>query len=153
MGKKITTKTSVASNEVDSSLSTFENCKVWLEATDVEENKTYATMAWTELNTIPTINASDVDTTKAGTYTVTYKVADSRGALSTKTITVNIKANDTQKPTIDYNREPVNTADKQITKNSLKTGDSTNIAMWLAIMSVSFGLLVNVLARKSRKNR
>lgn len=38
---KITTKTSVASNEVDSSLSTFENCKAWLEATDAEvENKT-----------------------------------------------------------------------------------------------------------------
>lgn len=110
-------------------------------------------MVWTELNTIPTINASDLDTTKAGKYTVTYKVADSRRALSTKMITVNIKVKGTQKPTIDYNREPVNTADKQITDNSLKTGDSTNIAIWLAVMSVSFGLLVSVLARKSRKNR
>ena len=110
MDKKITTKTSVASNEVDSSLSTFENCKAWLfgyhhrtfpEATDAEENKTYATMVWTELNTIPTINASDIDTTKAVKYTVTYKVADSRRALRTKMITVNIKAKGTQKPTMD----------------------------------------------------
>lgn len=101
MDKKITTKTSVASNEVDSSLSTFENCKAWLEATDAEENKTYATMVWTELNTIPTINASDIDTTKAVKYTITYKVADSRRALRTKMITVNIKAKGTQKPTMD----------------------------------------------------
>ena len=55
-------------------------------------------MVWTELNTIPTINASDIDTTKAVKYTVTYKVADSRRVLRTKMITVNIKAKGTQKP-------------------------------------------------------
>ena len=86
--------------------------------------------------------SSDVDTTKAGTYTVTYKVTDSKGASNTKRIIVTIRAKGIQKPTIDDNKEPTNTTDKQITDNSLKTGDSTNITTWLAVMFVSFGLLV-----------
>lgn len=40
---------------------------------------------------------NNVDTTKIGTYTVTYKVIDSKGGSSTKTITVIIKEKDTQK--------------------------------------------------------
>lgn len=86
--------------------------------------------------------SSDVDTTKAGAYTVTYKVTDSKGASNTKRIIVTIRAKGIQKPTIDDNKEPTNTTDKQVTDNSLKTGDSTNITTWLAVMFVSFGLLV-----------
>lgn len=105
--------------------------------------------------------SSDVDTSKAGTYTVTYKVTDSKGASSTKTITVTVKAKDTQKPTTDDNKKqsatdtdkkPAST-DKQTTANSPKTGDSTNMTTWLALMFVSFGLLAGVSVRKSRKNR
>ncbi|KAB5608591.1 DUF5011 domain-containing protein [Bifidobacterium jacchi] len=36
--------------------------------------------------------ANDVDTSKAGTYHVTYRVSDSKGATATKTITVTVKA-------------------------------------------------------------
>ncbi len=105
--------------------------------------------------------SNDVDTSKAGTYTVIYKVTDSKGASSTKTITVTVKAKDTQKPTTDDNKKPSATdtdkkpasIDKNMTANNPKTGDSTNITTWLALMFVSFGLLAGISVRKSRKNR
>ena len=106
--------------------------------------------------------SNDVDVLRAGTYTVTYRVTDSKGASSTKTITVTVKGKDTQKPTIDDNKKPSITdtdkkpasTDKQTTSNSPKTGDSTNMTTWLALMFVSLGLLAGVFTvRKSRKSR
>lgn len=106
--------------------------------------------------------SNDVDTSKAGTYTVIYKVTDSKGASSTKTITVTVKAKDTQNPTTDDSKKPSATntdkkpasTDKQTTSNSPKTGDSTNMTTWLALMFVSLGLLAGVFTvRKSRKGR
>ena len=106
--------------------------------------------------------SNDVDTSKAGTYTVIYKVTDSKGASSTKTITVTVKAKDTQNPTTDDSKKPSATdtdkkpasTDKQTTSNSPKTGDSTNMTTWLALMFVSLGLLAGVFTvRKSRKSR
>ncbi len=106
--------------------------------------------------------SNDVDTSKAGTYTVIYKVTDSKRASSTKAITVTVKEKDTQKPTIDDNKKPSATdtdkkpasTDKQTTSNSPKTGDSTNMTTWLALMFVSLGLLAGVFTvRKSRKSR
>lgn len=103
-----------------------------------------------------------VDINKAGVYEVTYKVTDSNGATVTKTITVTVKGKDTQKPTIDDNKKPSATdtdkkpasTDKQTTSNSPKTGDSTNMTTWLALMFVSLGLLAGVFTvRKSRKSR
>ena len=105
---------------------------------------------------------SNVDTSKAGTYQVTYKVMDSMGASATKTITVTVKAKDTQKPTTDDNEKPSATdtdkkpisTDKQTTSNSPKTGDSTNMTTWLALMFVSLGLLAGIFTvRKLRKSR
>ena len=104
---------------------------------------------------------NDVDTSKAGTYKVIYKVTDSKGASSTKTITVTVKAKDTQKPTIDDNKKPSATdtdknpasIDKQITTDSPKTSDSTNITTWAVLMFLSLGLLTGVfIVRKSRKS-
>lgn len=96
---------------------------------------------------------NNVDTTKIGTYTVTYKVIDSKGGSSTKTITVIIKEKDTQKPTVDDNEKPTNT-DKQATSDNPQTGDSTNMKTWLGLMLVSFVLLAGVFTvRKSRKSR
>lgn len=43
--KKITNETSVTPSEVDTSLTSLENCKVWLETTDSATRMTYATMA------------------------------------------------------------------------------------------------------------
>ena len=108
------------------------------------------------------ILSNDVDTSKAGTYTVIYKVTDSKGASSTKTITVTVKAKDTQMPTIDDNKKPYTTdtdkkpasTDKQITTDSPKTGDSTNMTTWGVLMFVSLGLLAGVfIVRKSRRSR
>ena len=94
-----------------------------------------------------------MDTSKAGIYTVTYKVTDSKGASVTKTIAVTVKAKDTQKSATDTEKKPAST-DKQTTTNSPKTGDSTNMTTWFALMFVSFGLLAGVFTvRKSRKNR
>ena len=106
--------------------------------------------------------SNDVDTSKAGTYTVIYKVTDSKGASSTKAITVTVKEKDTQKPTIDDKKKPSATdtdkkpasTDKQITTDSPKTGDSTNMTTWGVLMFVSLGLLAGVfIVRKSRKSR
>ncbi|MCU0081529.1 immunoglobulin-like domain-containing protein [Extibacter muris] len=100
------------------------------------------------------ILSNDVDTSKAGTYTVIYKVTDSKGASSTKTITVTVKAKDTQKPTIDDNKKPSTTnTDKQMTTDNPKTGDSTNMITWAVLMFLSLGLLTGVcIVRKSRKS-
>ena len=105
--------------------------------------------------------SNDVDTSKAGTYTVIYKVTDSKGASSTKAITVTVKAKDTQNPTTDDNKKPSATdtdkkpasIDKNMTADNPKTGDSSNVTTWLALMFVSFGLLAGISVRKSRKNR
>lgn len=105
--------------------------------------------------------SNDVDVLRAGTYAVTYRVTDSKGASSKKTITVTVKGKDTQKPTIDDNKKPPITdtdknpvsPDKQITANNPKTGDSTNMITWVVLMFVSFGMLSGVFAvRKSRKS-
>lgn len=115
-----------------------------------------------DLTNVIEVLENTVDTTNAGTYTVTYKVTDSKGASSTRTITVTVKAKDTQNPTTDDNKKPSATdtdkkpasTDKQTTSNSPKTGDSTNMTTWLALMFVSLGLLAGVFTvRKSRKSR
>ena len=115
-----------------------------------------------DLTKVIEVLENNVDTSKASIYEITYKVTDSKGASSTKTITVTVKAKDTQKPTIDDNKKPSATdtdkkpasTDKQTTSNSPKTGDSTNMTTWLALMFVSLGLLAGVFTvRKSRKSR
>ncbi len=114
-----------------------------------------------DLTKVIDVLENNVDTSKASVYEVTYKVTDSKGASSTKTITVTVKAKDTQNPTTDDNKKPSATdtdkkpasTDKQITSNSPKTGDSTNMTTWLALMFVSLGLLTGVfIVRKSRKS-
>lgn len=78
--------------------------------------------------------ANDVDTTKAGVYHVTYKVTDSQGASSTKTITVTVKekAQDT-KPSnnsssssdSDDGGEPASSTTKKRSQVSASTGEGT----------------------------
>ena len=75
-----------------------------------------------------------VDTTKAGTYEVVYKAADSDGATSTKTIKVTVKAKTTIAPNID----------------TPETGDQTSLGMFACLLAVS-SLSIAMLAILNRK--
>ncbi|WP_208611156.1 MULTISPECIES: immunoglobulin-like domain-containing protein [Listeria] len=68
-----------------------------LKVGDAFDPKTGVTASDTEdgdLTSAIEITANNVDTTKAGTYQVTYKVTDSDGNEATKTITVTVTTND-----------------------------------------------------------
>ena len=83
---------------------------------------------------------------------MTYKVTDSQGALSTKTITVTVKEkenthgstdNDTNKGNTD---KTASSGDKQ---SSVETGDSTNLVIWTALMMISvLGAVLSKLFRR-----
>lgn len=77
-----------------------------------------------------------VDTKKAGTYNVTYKVADSQGASVTKTIKVTVKA-----ATVKSDKENV----------SVETGDQTNVGLFIFLAIIS-ALGVTVLMVLKKKN-
>lgn len=99
-----------------------------------------------------------VDTSKAGSYEVTYKVTDSQGASVTKTISVTVKAKDTLKPTPDRKNNP--SADKnknskasqttKTTSNHVKTGDTTNVTFWALLAFLSCGLFVLIIRTKKK---
>ncbi len=102
-----------------------------------------------------------VDTSKAGSYEVTYKVTDSQGASVTKTITVTVKAKDTLKPTPDRKNNPSgpstdknkNSKASQTTKttsNHVKTGDTTNVTFWALLAFLSCGLFVLIIRTKKK---
>lgn len=91
-----------------------------------------------------------VDTSKAGTYTVTYKVTDSNGASVTKTITITVKDKDKEEqptaPTkpdkgdnnVNDKNNTASKADKPDT--AVKTGDSTNVLLWSMATIISLTL-------------
>lgn len=103
--------------------------------------------------------SNNVDTSKAGTYEVTYKVADSQGASAAKTIKITVKKKEIQKPTTDDSKKPSGTdtnkkpanPDKQTRSNSLKTGDSANVGLWIAMVVLSGGLLAVIVGKKRSK--
>ena len=111
----------------------------------------------------------DAITTSVGsagtnTFKVTYTPEDTDNYNTVKDVevTLTVKEKDTQKPTTDDNKKPSATdtdkkpesTDTQTTANSPKTGDSTNMTTWLALMFVSLGLLAGVFTvRKSRRSR
>lgn len=77
-----------------------------------------------------------VDTKKAGTYNVTYKVADSQGASVTKTIKVTVKA-----ATVKSDKENV----------SVETGDYTNVGLFI-FLAIITALGIAVLMVLKKKN-
>lgn len=84
-----------------------------------------------------------VDTSKTGTYTVTYKVTDSNGTSVIKTITITVKDKDKEEqPTTPTKPDTV-----------VKTGDSTNIFLWSIVAVISLAGVITVLLFKRRKNR
>lgn len=77
-----------------------------------------------------------VDTSKAGTYTVTFKVTDKDGASVTKTITVTVKKEE-QIP---------------LTNSDIKTGESTNIMLGGMMTVISFVGMVMAFVLQRRKS-
>lgn len=77
-----------------------------------------------------------VDTKKAGTYNVTYKVADSQGASVTKTIKVTVKV-----ATVKSDKENV----------SVETGDQTNVGLFI-FLAIITALGIAVLMVLKKKN-
>ncbi len=71
---------------------------------------------------------NDVDTAKAGVYTVIYQVSDDNGNTSTKTIIITVKESNSSH--IDYPNS-----------NTPNTGDSGNIYLWLTLLLISVDVL------------
>lgn len=102
-----------------------------------------------------------VDTSKAGTYTVTYKVTDKDGASVTKTITVTVKAKEAQPTTPpkpdkgdNNNTDKNNTASKADKPDTaVKTGDSTNVLLGSMMAVISLAGVITALFFKRRKSR
>ncbi len=76
-----------------------------------------------------------VDTSKVGTYEVSYQVTDSQGASVTKTIKVVVKA----KPVTPDKENSTGTID-----SAVKTGDQTNLGVYALLLTMS-GLLLTIL--------
>ena len=109
----------------------------------------------TEANII----ANDVDTQKAGTYSVTYKVTDSQGAFAVKTITVVVKekAVTPNKPAQPENPNGGGTGIPQTGVNNTldnpKTGDDSHLGLWFALMGIgAAGFSVSLYLQKRRRS-
>ena len=112
------------------------NAKDDVQATDAEDGDI--------TKNIEVIN-NNVDTSKAGTYVVTYRVTDKDGASVTKTITVMVIKKEIEKPTIDNDNS-------NQTGSAAKTSDMTNMTTWITLMIISLGLLAGAVAgRKLHK--
>lgn len=107
---------------------------------------------------------NEVDTSKAGTYEVTYEVTDSQGAGAVKTITVTVKEKDNAQGSGDSgdtdssDTTTGSSADKGSGEKAtargekqtgVETGDSSNMIVWAALMFVS--VLGAVLSVRSRR--
>lgn len=98
---------------------------------------------------------NDVDTSKSGTYNVTYEVTDNDGATTTKTIQVTVKENITITPSKDNDNKGNTTHPGQSSGNnnnkknvsSPKTGDATQTGLFALLLSFS-GMLLGLLKRK-----
>lgn len=92
------------------------------------------------------IAVNDVDTSKAGTYHVTYKVTDKNGASTEKTITVTVKAPEkpAQKPETKPQQKPK-------TPTSPKTSDASNLGLFASMFAGSSGILAVLAGKKRRK--
>ncbi|STY34603.1 immunoglobulin-like domain-containing protein [Listeria fleischmannii] len=82
-----------------------------------------------DLTSAIVVTANDVDTTKAGTYHVSYKVTDSDGNETTKTITVTVGTND--KPVITASDKTIKVGDTfdpkaGVTASDTEDGDLTS---------------------------
>ncbi|WP_208970489.1 immunoglobulin-like domain-containing protein, partial [Listeria valentina] len=92
---------------------------------DTFDPKTDVTASDTEdgdLTSAIEVTANNVDTTKAGTYQVSYKVTDSDGNEATKTITVTVGTND--KPVINAEDKTIKVGDTFDPKTGVTASDT-----------------------------
>lgn len=83
-----------------------------------------------------------VDTTKAGTYEVSYKVTDSQGATVTKTIEVTVNAKNVIVPDTGADSSNI---------NNPETGDYTNLGLFTSLLMVSaLGIAVLAILKKKK---
>lgn len=113
-------------------------------ATDIEDG---------DLTSVIEIVVNTVDTTKVGTYYVTYKVTDKDGASYIKTIKVVVKNHEILpevpiKPEISLQPEenPVEIQDSKIPQ----TGDTVNILQWSILLCVGLAGIVIFLYKKKK---
>ncbi|MFR1449989.1 MAG: immunoglobulin-like domain-containing protein [Beduini sp.] len=85
-----------------------------------------------------------VDTSKAGTYEVTYKVTDSDGASAIKTIKVTVNDKTIVVPNTEANSS--NTGNPE-------TGDQTNMHLYMGLAAISGLVIITTTLLKKRKKR
>ena len=102
---------------------------------------------------------NDVDTSKAGTYHVTYRVTDQNGASTEKTITVTIKEKTVDQPESPQTpaepqtpNQPAHTAETPKQPLPPKTGDLTQIEETLFILLGTVGIFVTLVWKKQKRN-
>lgn len=96
---------------------------------------------------------NEVDTTKVGVYEVAYKVIDSQGASTTKTITVVVKEKE-QLPSIDEDEPTFNTETDQKPSIHPKTGDSISLSqgIWTIFIILFGGMAINIMIKQKRES-
>ena len=103
------------------------------------------------------IIANDVDTSKTGTYHVTYKVTDKKGASAEKTITVTVKEKTTNKPVSPQRSQkpnkPTTSTKPSGQKNPVKTGNMTNVGLFASMFAGSTGALAVLFGKKRKRNK
>ena len=101
--------------------------------------------------------SNNVDTSKAGIYEVIYKVTDSQGASTTKTVIVTVREKINSQILDKGNDRTGNKTDKlsqsDKIQKAVKTGDTNivNIVLWSALSFISvIGVLLTILFRRRR---
>ena len=89
---------------------------------------------------------NSVDTEKVGKYEIIYKVTDSKGASTTKTITVTVKDKEVK---TDINKSGTDKPSKGT--SSVETGDLTNISFYVSLFAMGAVCIVILVAWKKKK--
>lgn len=119
-------------------------------ATDIEDG---------DLTSVIEIVENTVDTSKAGTYYVVYKVTDKDGASSVKTIDVYVKAKEEVTPTVPEEETPISDPNQTSSvekpeKSAVATGDNADFFIWLSLMTTAGLAVVTIyVCRKTQKKK
>ena len=136
----------ISANDVTLNIGDTFNPLANVTATDKEDG----TITLTKDNIV----ANDVDTSKAGTYHVTFRVVDKNGAITEKTITVTVKEKATNKPVSPQQPQKPTTPTKPSgQKNPVKTGDMTNVGLFASMFAGSTGALAVLFGKKRKRNK